>query len=125
MILRRSVVVGTAVLLTLLMCCAARVEPPAPAPAGSLDVEARRVVETRCGLCHREDSPQAKRRALAVFNLNRADWLASMSDDQLKSARARLADAPTGGDPASPDELATFDAFVLAELQSRAERAGH
>jgi hypothetical protein len=35
-----------------------------------------------------------------------------MTDERWRSARRRLAEAPTGGDPASADELARFDAFV-------------
>jgi hypothetical protein len=85
--------------------------------------EARLVLEEHCGLCHREDSPQAKRLALAVFNLNKGDWSASMSDDQLRNARGRLVDAPSGGDPAGAEDVARFDAFVKAELSRRREAA--
>jgi hypothetical protein len=96
---------------------------PTPTPAATdiapLRSEAKVVLEKHCGLCHREDSPQAKKLALAVFNLNAGDSFASMSADRLRSARRRLADAPTGGDPASPEDVARFDAFMQAELARR------
>ncbi len=87
--------------------------------AGDATTDARLVLEKHCGLCHLEDSPQAKRGALAIFNLRRPDWYVSLSEEQLKSARTRLAEAPTGGDPASPDEVARFDAFAASELARR------
>jgi hypothetical protein len=115
--------------------------PPAPAPARESDAsppasatqmsEARLILERHCGLCHREDSPRARRGALAVFNLNKPDWSASMSDDRLRDARGRLRDMqPRGrsddavldesfGSTTTPAEVATFDAFVDAELARR------
>jgi mono/diheme cytochrome c family protein len=115
--LLRSVVTIVAVSAGALVCWAPSNEPASRRPTASpaaADHDARLVLERHCGLCHREDSPSAKKGALAVFNLNRAEWYASLSETQLKSARSRLADAPTGGDPASPEELAQFDAFVRA-----------
>jgi hypothetical protein len=75
--------------------------------------EARAVLDKHCGSCHREDSPRADPRALAVFNLKKPDWSASMSDERLRKARGRLS-------AATPDELLRFDAFVAAELARRA-----
>jgi hypothetical protein len=74
--------------------------------------DARGVLERHCGLCHRQDSPQAKAGALAVFNLNEPDWSASMTKERLASARMRLVAAPSGGDPAPQEDVAIFDAFV-------------
>jgi hypothetical protein len=90
----------------------------APLTSSNVD-DARLVLEKHCGLCHLDDSPRADARALAVFDLRRPDWYASISPEQFKSARTRLADAPTGGDPASADEVATFDAFVTQEIARR------
>lgn len=110
-------------LLAALVACRSTRREDAPSSIGQAPQDdARLVLEKHCGLCHLDDSPQAKPRALAVFNLRRPDWYTSISPDQLRSARARLADAPTGGDPASPTEVATFDAFVATELARRENR---
>jgi hypothetical protein len=93
--------------------------------------EARLVLERQCGICHRQDSPEAKRGALAVFNLNTTDWAASMSDDRLRDANWRLRDMqPSGrsddsvlagdfGGTTTTAEVAAFDAFVSGELARR------
>src|SRR5262245_23372460 len=80
----RSVSLGCVLLLGAIACRTPAndrdVPPPAPAPRAAPDGDARLVLETHCGLCHREDSSKAMKRALAVFNLNRVDWYASISD---------------------------------------------
>jgi hypothetical protein len=93
--------------------------------------EAQLVLERHCGVCHREDSPEAKSGALAVFNLNDPNWAASMPDDRLRDARGRIRDMqPRGssddraldghfGGTTTAGEVATFDAFVAAELDRR------
>jgi hypothetical protein len=112
--------------ITVLLLLAACHRQPEPHPdanastaATSPQQDATLILEKHCGLCHREDSLEAKKGALAVFNLNKPNWFASMSEEQLRSARGRLTSAPTGGDPADPEDLARFDVFMNGELQRR------
>jgi hypothetical protein len=98
---------------------------------------ARFILEKHCGNCHREDSPRANPKALAIFNLNKPDFAVTMTDLQLKDARGRLEnllpaknDDPkavqdefgTFGGTVTPAELKTFDAFVKAELERRSRQ---
>src|SRR4051812_15458205 len=69
---------------------------------------ARAILERHCGECHRADSPSAKSRALAVFNLNELDFAARMSPRQLRSAAMRL--EGLGGVDARDQK--TFAAFI-------------
>jgi hypothetical protein len=139
---RRTIVfVVVPVALVVLSLAAGVVRQPAAAPTAdparsSLGDgnQARLVLERHCGTCHREDSPEAKRGALAVFNLNRADWAAAMSEDRLRDARNRLRDMqPKGrsddkvldglfGGTTTADEVALFDGFVDSELHRRENR---
>lgn len=112
---------------------------PGPEPArrrrqersSTADREAARfVLETHCGDCHRPDQPEAQRGALAVFDLSRADFASTMSEEQLRESQRRLED----GDAPDADRDA-FGQFVDAELARRTEpircalapgaRAGH
>jgi hypothetical protein len=105
-------------------------------PAGDRE-SARFILEKHCGECHREDSPRANPKALAIFNLNKPDFAATMSKLQLADATGRLKNllpSPTDdakavhdefgtfGGITTPDEIKSFEAFVKAELKRRAQR---
>jgi hypothetical protein len=107
----------------LVLLAAASPPPPDRGPA-------RAILEKHCGECHREDSPNAKAKALAVFNLNQLDWPRSMSDAQLRNAAGRLRNlVREKNEPATefelfggfidPRDLARFEAFVRDELAWR------
>jgi hypothetical protein len=104
------------------------------------DPDARAILESHCGVCHREDSPDAQPRALAVFNLNRAVWWSTMTAAQLRNAVERLRnlqvsstaearavarDFATFGGPVTDDELRTFRAFAAFALTARALRVSY
>jgi hypothetical protein len=95
---------------------------------------ARAALEVHCGTCHRQDSPGARAKALAVFNLNHDEFALTMAARQLKDALFRLknlatidpkefADAPRDleafGGPTTAKELNDFKAFVDEELRRR------
>jgi hypothetical protein len=98
---------------------------------------ARFILEKHCGECHREDSPRANPKALAIFNLNKPDFVSTMTDLHLKDARGRLENLlpaknddkkavqdefGTFGGTVTPAELKTFDEFVKAELARRSRQ---
>ena len=86
-------------------------EPPAAAP---LVDRAREIIRSTCGTCHTTSSPQANPKALAIYDLERPDWGATMSRAQLDSFGKRVAGkAEWAGEP-----RATLDAYV-AELRAR------
>jgi mono/diheme cytochrome c family protein len=106
----------------------------APAHADEDQREAARyILEKHCGVCHRDDSPDALPAALRVFDLDRIDFQATMSDAQLRNAKWRLeqqsqfSDAELHelsrfGGRVAPADLHTFDAFVTQELARRHAR---
>ena len=85
--------------------------------ATSLADQAREIIRSSCGTCHTTSSPQAKPKALAIYDLDQPDWGATMSRAQLDSFARRVAGkAEWAGEP-----RATLDAYV-EELRARAER---
>jgi hypothetical protein len=81
--------------------------------------KARYVLEVHCGQCHRQDSPEAQARALAVFNLNELDWAHSLDTRQLEELVTRI----QGRAPAQETEdVAVLQRFMEAELGLRACR---
>jgi len=95
---------------------------------------ARPVIEKHCGACHFPDAPKANPKALAVFDLSKPDWSATMTPAQLRNCVDRIRNLlPAAGDdktatdrafalfggPATPAEVATVKAFVDAQLQRR------
>src|SRR5262245_56942066 len=97
------------------------VSAPAPEPAyakpaeASLADQARAIIASSCGTCHTTSSPQANPKALAIYDLDRPDWGATMSRAQLDSFSKRVAGkAEWAGEP-----RATLDAYV-EELRARA-----
>jgi len=84
-----------------------------PAAAPLVD-RAREIIRSSCGTCHTASSPQANPKALAIYDLDHADWGATMSRTQLESFRKRVAGkAEWAGEP-----RATLDAYV-EELLAR------
>jgi cytochrome c553 len=84
-------------------------------PLGADAESARAILRGHCGTCHRGDLPDNKPAAVKIFDLQRADWYATMSDAQLKKAPGRLS--------ASEKEQKLFQAFIDAELARRAATA--
>ena len=78
----------------------------------------REVVRPHCGTCHTTSSPQAVAEALAIYDLDRADWGAAMSEKQLTTFRRSIARKLEPGST----EQADIDAYV-GDLLARA-RAG-
>ncbi|MBI3074229.1 MAG: hypothetical protein HYY84_19140 [Deltaproteobacteria bacterium] len=76
--------------------------------------EARGILESRCGSCHRADLPTAQGAALRVFDLTSLKWEETMSIRQLWSAYDRLE-----GQAAPREEIVTFGSFVEAEINLR------
>jgi len=68
----------------------------------------REIVRPHCGLCHVPSSPEAKPAALAVFDLEQADWGATMDRGQLAVFHRSIARKlePNGA------EQAAIDAYV-------------
>lgn len=119
------------VVLPLALCLTAATAFGEPNGGGEA---ARFILEVHCGNCHREDSPRAMARALAIFNLNQRDFAATMSDAQLENAVWRLdalrarsaADAAANardfaifGGAASAAEVEQLQAWVRTELRRR------
>ncbi len=117
-----------AVLTVLALACtpsAAPHETAASSPAKCQEAnpyrdQARHVLEVHCGLCHRQDSPRAQERALAIYNLNELDWAHSLDGRQLGDMVTQLQEnSVTRG----TEEVETLQRFVDAELALRACRS--
>ena len=82
--------------------------PVADAERPALMDATREIVRPHCGLCHVPSSPEAKPGALAVFDLERADWGAAMDRGQLAVFHRSIARklGPGGA------EQAAIDAYV-------------
>ena len=52
--------------------------------------QAREIIRPTCGSCHTTSSPKANPKALAVYDLDRADWGATMSRARLTKLEHRL-----------------------------------
>jgi hypothetical protein len=118
---------ATAVLTVLALACTPSAAPPETAsssPAKCQEVnpyrdQARYVLEVHCGLCHRQDSPRAQERALAIYNLNELDWARSLDARRLGDVVTQLQEnSVTRG----TEDVATLRRFVEAELALRACR---
>jgi hypothetical protein len=118
---------GRAAACALLAAACAR-SPAPPAPSAPVDERtrlgeaARAVLDTHCGACHHRHLATALPGALAVYDLDEAEWPARMSDAQLDSAVWRLGEPlPPDGGPnvVTADERARFAAWVRAERAAR------
>ena len=84
-----------ALLLLLAACIRSGPAPAAPPPVvperhALLREQARRLLTAPCGKCHVGSRPTARPAALAVFDLEQADWSARMSARQLGSLQRRM-----------------------------------
>jgi mono/diheme cytochrome c family protein len=84
----------------------------ATAPA-SLRDQVRALAQPHCGSCHQGSLPTAKPGALAVFDLDRADWPTRMQPRQLDKFLGRIE-----GKLDEP-RLRTVRAFIAAERGAR------
>lgn len=88
--------------------------------------EARQIMRSRlCGVCH---IPPGNDKALKIFNLDKINWAASMSDQQLSQIKWRIKVKgeeikEQRGDPAkhqfSETEIGIMNNFVDAEIKFR------
>jgi hypothetical protein len=81
---------------------------------------ARAILEQKCGMCHRKDSPDAKDKALAVFTLNDIDFARNMNEIQLKDMLGRFTGEIMNDNDVKPAELETMKKFVARELKRKA-----
>jgi mono/diheme cytochrome c family protein len=91
---------------------AAPVASAAPALA-SLRDQVRGLAQPHCGSCHQGSLPTAKPGALAVFDLERADWPTRMKTPQLDKFLGRIK-----GKLDEP-KLQVVRAFIAAERGAR------
>ena len=73
---------------------------------------AHEVLARRCGECHERHRATAQPKALAVFDLDAADWPARFDERKFTAAMRRLASGPA-------DDASKFVAFRDAELAAR------
>jgi len=85
----------------------------APADLVALRTGAHNVLLGRCVPCHRGSADGAKNKALAVFDLDRAEWSQTVSDERLPILMDRLQSTGT------PAERAQVQQFIDAELAYR------
>src|SRR5262245_10175848 len=64
---------------------------PAVESQASLADRTREILRPRCGSCHTTSSPQAIPKALAVYDLDRPDWGATLSRARIASFEKRIA----------------------------------
>ena len=79
--------------------------------------EVREMVRPGCGSCHTSTLPTAKSGAVAVFDLAREDWSASMTPEHLKGFAKRSRDFH---DPAK----AKVDQLLAAEMAKWEQKGG-
>ena len=94
----------------------------APCPARSDPRhDATKVVEAYCSSCHTAGNPAATPKALAIFDLAKAEWATTMSAAHLRESVVRLAGVrgPTRDHPARPNEVSLVCSFVEAEIARR------
>ena len=88
----------------------------APDERTKLRDEVREIARPHCGSCHQGSLPTAKPAALAVFDLERTDWPASMGPGQLRSFLGRI------DGKLSNLNRPQVRAFLAAELATRESR---
>jgi hypothetical protein len=103
-------------LLLFLVACHARPHETAGNPYRE---PARAILEQKCGMCHRKDSPDANPKALAVFTLNDVDFSRNMNEIQLKDMLGRFTGEITNDNDVKPAELDTMRKFVEAERKRK------
>jgi len=83
---------------------------PAPATERRLANQARDALVPACGTCHRSDLPTAKAGALAVFDLTKDPWWATIKADEYESLLHRV----RGTRDMTDEDRAAVEAFVAA-----------
>jgi mono/diheme cytochrome c family protein len=71
---------------------------------------ARDALVPTCGSCHRSDLPTAKAGALAVFDLTKDPWWATIKDDQYDALLRRV----RGTSGIADEDRAAIETFVAA-----------
>jgi hypothetical protein len=66
---------------------------------------------TRCAACHIPNTPTTKEKALKIYNLDEADWSATLSDRQLEVVAA--------ADTANAADRKKLAAFIAREMAFR------
>jgi mono/diheme cytochrome c family protein len=84
-------------------------EPP-PVVDTRLADHARDALVPACGSCHRSDLPSAKPAALAVFDLTKDPWWATINADQYESLLHRV----RGTRDMTDEDRAAVETFVAA-----------
>ena len=87
-----------------------RPAPPAPKLTTAIADHARDALVPTCGSCHRSDLPTAKAGALAVFDLTKDPWWATIKDDQYDALLKRVA----GTSGIADEDRAAIETFVAA-----------
>ena len=72
-----------------------------------------------CGNCHRPGLPTSNARALKIFHLHDPVWYAPMTDDQLRSLKARV----EGSSKIEEDDQNLVIAFVNCKLDGACDPA--
>ena len=110
------IAMGLAALATVGWAC---LEPDAPPPLVSAALEwseqARDALVPTCGTCHRSDLPTAKPGALAIFDLTKDVWWATLTEEHDAGLLRRVK-----GSSAIPDEDKHAVEAFLEELRRRA-----
>ena len=99
--------------LTAAWICAPMSPEPATVPTPPADAasdQARDALVPSCGSCHRSDLPTAKPGALAVFDLTKDPWWATIQDEQYDALLRRVA----GSSGISDDDKRAVETFVAA-----------
>jgi len=81
-----------------------------PEPATAISDHARDALVPACGSCHRSDLPTAKAGALAVFDLTKDPWWATIKADQYDALLRRV----RGTRDIADEDRAAVEAFVAA-----------
>jgi mono/diheme cytochrome c family protein len=87
-----------------------RPAPPPPKMTNEIADHARDALVPTCGSCHRSDLPTAKPNALAVFDLTKDPWWATIKDDQYDALLKRVA----GTSGIADEDRAAIETFVAA-----------
>ena len=102
------------VVLIALQAAPALPSASSPKSLAQLREDAQPLVAGHCGKCHSPVSPNVMPTALKVFDSDKRDWAARLSQHQLAFVVERFK-----GVGASPEEMERVTALVDAELASR------
>jgi mono/diheme cytochrome c family protein len=87
-----------------------RAAPPPPKMTAEIADHARDALVPTCGSCHRSDLPTAKPNALAVFDLTKDPWWATIKDDQYDALLRRV----RGTSGIADEDREAIETFVAA-----------